>query len=344
SLQNRGLASLDLIRSVLQTVVVFVCALWGFGYWSLAIGQITASALGMLAMLFRVGIAPTWPSAEHWRASLVRGKHFMTTSVMWQSYSNADIWVLSRVVGPAAVGAYSLARTLASMPSDKIVTVVTGVTNGYVANAKSDSAALKRLYLALTHGVAIITALPLAGLAATADLAVPVLLGERWVDVVAPLRFLCVGAFLWSLNTVAFQVAANAEKIRGLSISSAAAVPFSYAAYFVAARFGGASFVAAAWIVVVVFVALPVIALANKTSQASLREYLLAHADAVKVIVIVFASTYAVRWVIPHAWPPQLSLAALAFVGGLAGGLVIWRSPMPSVVALKSKLLRRAAA
>jgi len=265
----------------------------------------------------------------------------MTTGVMWQTYINADIWVLGRVLGPAAVGTYSLARTLASMPSDKIVTVLTGVTNGYIANAKSDREALKRLYLSLTHGIALITALPLAGLAATADLAVPVLLGDRWIEVVAPLRFLCVGAFLWSLNSAAFQVAANAEKIRSLSISSAAAVPFSLVTDSAGAHLGGTTGAAAAYIEVVLFVATPVVSLANQTSGTSWGEYFSAHLDAAKVIALVVAITSALRMVVPPAWPRPVALGVLAVAGGLGAGLVIWRSPMPSVVKLKSTFLAR---
>ncbi len=343
SLQNRSLAALDLARSVSQTLVVFACAIMGFGFWSLAIGQVTASVLGAVMIQTKLRIKPSRPTLAQFRASLVRGKHFMTTGMMWQTYVNADVWVLGRVLGPAAVGAYSLARTLASMPSDKIVTVVTGVTNGYIADSKSDRQALKRLYLSLTHGISLITALPLAGLAATADLAVPVLLGDRWIVVVAPLRCLCVGAFFWSLNSAAFQVAANAEKIHSLSISSAAAVPFSLVAYYVGAHFAGTTGAAAAYIAVVIFVATPVIVLANQTSRTSWGEYFSAHVDAAKIIVLVVASTSALRLVIPPTWPMPVKLGTLALGGGLAGGWPIWRSSMPSIVELKSMLLARVA-
>lgn len=343
-LENRSLATIELVRSTASTLTVFGCAMASFGYWSLVAGQVVSSILGLAMLVAKTRLLPSLPSRFEWQLFRERGKHFLVTSITWQSYTNADSWVISRVLGPGAVGAYSLARTLVSLPNDKLVTVITSVSNGYFANLKDDRDRLARMFLALTHAIGVVVALPLAGLFATADIAVPVLLGPNWSAAIAPLRFMCLGALIWSVSMAAFQVGSLSKDIRMISMSSSLAVPVSFLSYFVASRYFGVAGVAAAWNLVVCTVAAPSIILAVRSSGCSFGQYARAMRDASLVVVCVLGATGIARLLLPSGMDLRLKLLTLSAIGGSAGIAVLWRSESVLIGTLRERISTRVVA
>ena len=67
-----------------------------------------------------------------------------TGRIAWYSYSNADFLVAGKLFGQAGLGAYTIAWNLASLPVEKITSLVTQVTPAFLSAVQHDRAALRR--------------------------------------------------------------------------------------------------------------------------------------------------------------------------------------------------------
>src|SRR5207253_3897199 len=56
------------------------------------------------------------------------GWHLVVSRLAWYLYSNADFTIVGRLLGKAALGAYTIGWTLASIPVDRITALVASVT------------------------------------------------------------------------------------------------------------------------------------------------------------------------------------------------------------------------
>src|SRR5690348_3343906 len=126
-LQFRTLAFMDGIESLVVMTTTLVMALAGAGYWSLVggpiVGTVTSTALCFWWRPHRLALPR---DLESLRPALRMGWHLLVSGIAWYAYSNADFTVVGRVLGTSALGAYTLAWTIASVPVDRISSLVGG--------------------------------------------------------------------------------------------------------------------------------------------------------------------------------------------------------------------------
>ena len=100
-------------------------------------------------------------------------------------------WVIGRVAGPAALGAFNVSYELASLPSTELVAPINrAVFPAYAQLAKESHDALRREYLSVIAMIVLIAVPAILGIAATAPLLVPVMLGPNWSQAVPVLMLL----------------------------------------------------------------------------------------------------------------------------------------------------------
>ena len=115
----------------------------------------------------------------------------------------SDFAVVGRVLGKAALGAYSFAWTIASVPVDRVSSLVSRVTPAFFAAVQHDPPALRRYLLNLTDGLALVTLPACIGLSIVAPEFVVVVLGNAWTPAIMPLRLLSLYAAFRSVITPA---------------------------------------------------------------------------------------------------------------------------------------------
>src|SRR5207249_9080683 len=106
----------------------------------------------------------------------------------WYASANADFLMAGRILGKAALGLYNVGWTLASVPVDKVATLVGQVTPAFFSAVQTDRAAIRRYLLGITEGIALITFPISLGLALVARDFVLVVLGSKWQASIAPLQ------------------------------------------------------------------------------------------------------------------------------------------------------------
>lgn len=196
------LSILTAVQSVIQALTMLSLAWLGYRYWSLVVGNIVGAAL--LAGL-QIACRPhrfAIPKRDSLKNALTFSRHIMVSSFCWYGYSNADFLVAGRMLGEAALGAYTLAWNLATIPLEKVATILSNVSYAYLSAAQNNSAALRRYLRILTEGLSLITFPATIGMALVADDLVQLLLGTKWKGAVAPLEILAAYASFRCLVTL----------------------------------------------------------------------------------------------------------------------------------------------
>jgi PST family polysaccharide transporter len=166
--------------------------------------------------------------------------------VFWYAYQNSDFIVAGKRLGSQALGAYSYAWTLASMPIDKITALVGSVTPPIFAAVQHEIPALRRYFLTVTEGLALF-AFPLTlGLALVAQDVVPVVFGDRWLSMIPPLRVLAAYATIRAIATTTAQVLSVTGDTRFLMYMTAIGGIVLPTAFYIGSQWGTIG-IATAW-------------------------------------------------------------------------------------------------
>lgn len=184
-LRFRTLAVIDIAASLAGLAVAVSAALAGAGVWALVLAQLATTTV-RAASLAGVGWRRWRPTLHARRADLKGFTGFGLYQMGERSISywaaNIDYLLIGRVLGPEQLGTYTIAYQIVVMPLMKITPVLTRVAFPVFARKQDDDAALRRGYLELIGLIAFVTFPLLIGLAATAPVAMPVLLGAAWAS------------------------------------------------------------------------------------------------------------------------------------------------------------------
>lgn len=150
-------------------------------YWALLAGIITGKLVGLV-------LSYAWHPYRP-RLSFAAGPelfHFskwllLNNILFFLRHRSAD-FIVGRIAGTGALGLYTIAYEISNLPTTELVAPINrAVFPGY-AKQSADPEALRQGYLNVTSLIWLF-ALPAAvGIAVTADLLVPVVLGTKWTD------------------------------------------------------------------------------------------------------------------------------------------------------------------
>lgn len=185
---------------VLGSAVTIVLAALGFGPLAMAVGLLcTAVAQPVLAVVAGVRVRPRWDRAaasEALRWTSVVGPGAVVATLL----VNADYLAIGHVLGPSAVGVYSLAFRIAWMPYILVAVVLGGVMFPVCAELVRNGQSVHGAVLRFTKATLMVT----GGLYVVAALLADrvVLFGERWAPAAPVLVVLCAyGLGLGLLHT-----------------------------------------------------------------------------------------------------------------------------------------------
>ncbi|GGP77654.1 oligosaccharide flippase family protein [Saccharothrix coeruleofusca] len=237
--------------AVLGAAVTVALAVAGAGPYSPAIGLLCAAvAQPVLAALVGVRPRPGWDrgcAVEAVRWIAVVGPAAVVAVLL----VNADYLAIGHVLGPGAVGVYSLAYRIAWVPYIVVAVVLGGVAFPLCARLVRDGrrADLPSAVGRFTHAVLVLTGGLYAVVALLADRVV--VLGQRWAPAAGPLFLLCgygLGLSLLHVWGEALRAAGHARAHLALAVAHLVVLTAGLAS---ATRFGvlavAAVQVAAVW-------------------------------------------------------------------------------------------------
>ncbi len=320
------LAMIDGFTNLAQMLTMLALAVAGYRYMALVFGSLVGSGCGALLALKWRRHRLAWPgSFESIREALQVGWHNVVGRIAWYTYNSADFAVVGRVLGKQSLGAYTLGWEIATMPVERISSLVSSVTPGIFSAVQHDVVALRRYFLGVVEGLAYLTLPAAAGLALVAGEFVPVVLGPQWLGAILPLRLLAVYGGVRSIDTVTPQVliyTGNSRSAMRYSVIAACVMPV----LFVVGTRWGVGGVAAVWIVAYPLVVSPQYRLVFRVLQLSPAQYLRTLWPAISSTAIMTVAVIIVQATLPQQFSPVIRLVIEVLVGMAAyGGMIAWR-------------------
>lgn len=339
-LQFRKLALIDAVAAIALTMGTLGFALAGFNYRALVYGHVVSA---VVSTTFAIAVAPHRFAVPRRRSGIGRamtyGWQVALSRIASYVASNTDFAIVGRVLGKASLGAYTFGWTIATIPVDRVATLVARVVPSVFAPIQHDPPAMRRYWLGITEGLAFIVLPASAGLALTADDFVVVVLGSKWIPAIAPLRLLAAYAAVRSLMTIVSPIlvaTGHAKRNLVFTCLAAAVLPVLF---YVGTRWGTVG-VAAAWIVGFPVVALPPLMYTLKLLQTPPGRYLEAIWPAASATAAMAIVVMAVR-LLTGDLSPQLRFGAAVLSGAAAYGGVVIGLYRPRIRAFR-QLLRNA--
>ncbi|HKY42451.1 MAG TPA: lipopolysaccharide biosynthesis protein [Pyrinomonadaceae bacterium] len=252
-----GMATADLLRSVVAGLTALSLALSGAGVWALVGGQLLGASVCVLFAYYRAPTSVRRPHSAGFRDALHYSKETMFGRLAWMVYEGAPPVIGGRLLGAAPLGEYTFASFLASTPGEKLVNVVTQVAQPVMARHQTDSITLHRLLSRIVEFVAFLAWPLLAGMALVAHPAIALVFNSKWAGAADPLRLLS----LYNMSVAVFApfsyvllVTGAAKQLRHIAVLGAIVLP---GFFWLGASFAGATGLAAAWAVAVPLFGVP---------------------------------------------------------------------------------------
>jgi len=184
----KRLSAIDLVAILVSSAVTLALALLGAGVWSLVLGSLCGAACRTAMLLFLS--ENVWPRlalrglTEH----LSLGGKVTLSRLLWQVVYQLDVAIAGRLLTKDAVGIYSVSLHFATLPMQKMMSVLSQVIFPTVARMQDDRSRLRARLLDGSR-MLMFAAIPvLWGMSATAPELVEIVLGEKWLDAIFPLQ------------------------------------------------------------------------------------------------------------------------------------------------------------
>jgi O-antigen/teichoic acid export membrane protein len=184
----------ELSAGFVQLGISVGLALAGFGVWSLVIGQLVATAV-QTAILWV--LAPWRPHPRDASISVLRdmlryGRFVSLGNILGLVNRTLDNLVVGRLMGASALGVYSMAYRLGDFPTGVVGYVVGRVMFPAYSRVQDDLVAFRNAFVQNLERVALLALPTSVALFVYAGPIVSVLLGDKWLPAVTPLRILAV--------------------------------------------------------------------------------------------------------------------------------------------------------
>lgn len=239
SLRFKAIGFIEATSVIVSCLAMISIAKAGGGVWTLIGGHV-------IRQLVRLGLVFL---TVHWRPSLLFnlamirpyvsfGLNVAGSRVLNYLYNRSPIFFGGRALGDHLLGFYCLASDLALIPRDKIISLINRIAFPVFSRYQDDQLEFNWFYLRVTKLIAMITFPIFFGVFFTADLLIPVVLGEKWRPTVFMFKMLCVNQLIFCL-TIPNNLANNAQNRPHWTLYrdliSAILLPYCF---YVAARHG----------------------------------------------------------------------------------------------------------
>ena len=334
------IAVIDGGQGLLQALATILLATLGFRYWSLVWGGLAGALFVAVATVASRPCAMQRPRWRTLRPVVPFTGHVMFSRVFWYAYTNSDFVVAGKRLGAQALGGYSYAWTLASIPVDKITALVGGVTPPMFAAVQHDQAALRRYFLMVVSALAVLAFPITIGMALIAHEFVSVVFGERWSFISPALQILAAYAAIRTIIPTANQILLVTGD-HGFQMYQNGIALLALPVAFYIGSFWGTVGIALAWVLVhPLIIYVPSHVRIFRRLGLTVREYLLALWPAISGCLCMAGGIVTARSILPSQAPPVVILAAEVLAGALAyaaclatlhhrrisGFLTLWRS------------------
>ena len=307
--------SITLIEAgcTIGSVLIAVILAWkGFGAWSLVVNILLGAFLQ--TVLFCWLIRPQFTLAID-RVALGRafrwGLPLTGASLLWQFYENSDYLVVGKLLGAAALGQYTMAFRLATVPNDKVSSVINRVSFPSFSAMQKEVKSVVEHWFSLTRKIGFLTFPALVALAVNAHDFIVVVLGSKWLPAAPIVKALCIVGALKSMMAITVNLVCargRTDLAFRFSVLNAIFLPVSF---LLGCKWASLSGVAVAWCVVFPLICLYLVGSATHLVGVRLRDYCRNLASPMLTGLICLAA------MLPAGWSSNSSIVRLTLRSGV---------------------------
>jgi O-antigen/teichoic acid export membrane protein len=196
-LMFREAGAVQTIGTLGEGVTKITLAALGFGAWSLVLSNVTRGVVLLLAVLSLSRFRPR----RHFHFDQVRshlkfGSRVAASGLLYQTYRNADYFLVGRFLGIEILGVYRVAFDVGMQPMEVVLTIINRVSYPIYAKVAHDLAALKTALLRSTRSLTLLGAPIIVFLFMAIGDVVPLISKARWAGAVPAVQVLVWGALL----------------------------------------------------------------------------------------------------------------------------------------------------
>ena len=203
NLAFKKIAQINITSTVTGSIVSIGLALASAGPWSIVIGQIAAfSTITILAWIVINKLPKLCFDLQIFRQMAKFGLNFLGFRMTDYVRSQIDYLLIGKFFGATSLGYYTLANTLITLPQRKISGIMSGVTFPTFSKIQDNNAGICKGYTKSVLATALISFPLLIGLFCLADSFVYMVYGEKWMQIVLPVKILVIFGLVSSLTAL----------------------------------------------------------------------------------------------------------------------------------------------
>lgn len=191
---------LNLIPAVVPGTLSMILAFLGFSYWSLVFANLVSSLLNVVVLWL---IVP-WKPSFHYELTLTKdllrfGGTVTFHNIITWILNNFDHILVGKWLGISTLGIYRVGFRIARMPIEYTTANFSKVLYPAFCKIQDQPSQLINLFLKTLKYISLLTIPSGIGIALTANLSVPILLGEKWNSLIPVIQILAVWGTATSL-------------------------------------------------------------------------------------------------------------------------------------------------
>ena len=202
ALQFNVVFRLMVLTKVVGVATTLTLAVIWHSYWALIVGMF-ATALARTFLTFALVPGRVWPELSSWRRLLSFSGWLSGAQMLGALGNRLDPLLLGVFATPQAVGFLHVARELTWTTFNEVAAPLRRVLFPALSRYESASPAFVASYRQAVAGLFMVLAPVSLGLALTAQDAVPLLLGPKWLPAVPPIRWIAIALVFSILGRIA---------------------------------------------------------------------------------------------------------------------------------------------
>lgn len=224
--------------TVIASLSGIAAAVYFRSYWAIVIASIVERIMHLAGTYWRIPHRP-WFGLSDWRSFIGFNTWLSLQGMVSRLTTMASRILIGKFLGTGAVGVYTVASQLASLPTHELMVPLRRVLFPALSSIKDDPERLRKGY---RTGQATILglALPISlGLAFFAEEVILVLFGAQWLEAALPLRILAPVLAFGTLSAATDSLAMALREVRPLFVRSAIVLVIAYPGVYIGLELDG---------------------------------------------------------------------------------------------------------
>ena len=203
SLQFKKLSAIEIVSGLSGNIATLVLASLGKGVWALVIGGLAATSLRAMLLQATAGrrVMPSFRLAGT-RSLVSFGANVTSMRFLAYAFTQCDTLIAGKVLGKDGLGHYSVAVHLATLPMQRISTIINDVAFPAFSRIQNDRRAVATNLRLAIRMMSLIAFPMLWGLASVTPELVRIAMGPKWIDSIIPLQIVSAVIPLRMVNSI----------------------------------------------------------------------------------------------------------------------------------------------